>query len=78
MAKIVDAILNPLIALLFGLALLLFIWGMVQFIWTADTEDGRDTGKRHMLWAIIGMFVMVAAYAILKIAANTFGITLPR
>lgn len=69
-----KVILFPLIALLTGVALLLFLWGSFMFIYNADNETARETGKRHMLYGIIGLVVMLSAYSILKIAAGTFGL----
>lgn len=75
--KIVEYIINPLILLLFSLALLVFFWGLAQFILNMGSEEDRSTGKRHMLWGIIGMFIMFAVYGILGALAGTFGITFP-
>ena len=67
-------IIDPLIILLFALALLLFLWGLAQFILKASSEEGKKEGKRHMLWGIIGIFIMVSVYGILRVLTNTFGI----
>lgn len=72
-AKINQFILNPIIGLLFALALILFLWGGVEFLMNAAGQDGRETGKRHMVWGIIGIFVMVSVFGILKVLASTFG-----
>ncbi|OGG47266.1 hypothetical protein A2671_01865 [Candidatus Kaiserbacteria bacterium RIFCSPHIGHO2_01_FULL_49_13] len=77
MARINAAIINPLIALLFVAALAIFILGIAEFIWKADTDDGREVGKQHMIWGIIGMVLMTGVYGVLTIATNTFGIRLP-
>lgn len=76
-SKINDIILYPLITLLVGVALLVFLWGMFEFIYNSESDQGRETGKRHMLWGIIGLLVMISAYAILKIATATFGVSIP-
>jgi len=69
-----GAIINPLLALIFAAGLLVFVWGVVEFMWGMSTEAGKkDEGKQHMLWGLVGMFVMVAAYAIIKIIASTLG-----
>lgn len=73
--KFQQIILFPLMGLLLSLALLVFIWGAFEFVRNADSDEGRNTGKRHMLFGIIGMLIMVSALAILKIAAGTFGLT---
>ena len=70
--KINDAILFPLIVLLMGLALLIFLWGAFQYVLKSGSEEGRETGRRHLMWGIIGMLIMLSAYALLEIAAGTF------
>lgn len=70
-------IINPIIAVLFGLAFLLFVWGGIVFILNASSEEARETGKRHLLWGIVGMFIMLSVYSILYLIVNTLGTTLP-
>lgn len=71
-------IIDPLLALIFAAGFLVFAWGLVQYIWALN-GSGKDieAGKMHMLYGIIGMFIMVSAYAIIKIIANTIGVALP-
>lgn len=70
-------ILNPLIGLLFFVALIVFLWGVFRFVANAGSEDARETGKRNMMWGILGMFIMVAAFGIIRLVLGTFGITGP-
>lgn len=78
-ARINDVILFPLIALLTALALLLFLWGGFQYVLGSSNADVRSKGQRHMFWGIIGMLVMLSAYSILTVAANTVpGVELDR
>jgi uncharacterized membrane protein YidH (DUF202 family) len=72
-----TAILNPLAALIFASGLLLFIWGIVQFMWNLGSDESRDKGRQHMFWGIIGMAIMLSAYAVINVVANTFGLTYP-
>lgn len=76
-SKFNNAIVNPLIGLLIAMAVVWFIWGLVQFIWGAQSEEDREKGKRNMIWGIFGLFVMVAVFGILSLLLNTFGVTLP-
>jgi hypothetical protein len=71
--KIVNTIIDPLMALLIGVGLVVFMWGVVEFLWSvgADVGDAKERGKKHMLWGIIGMAVMACAYGILALIANT-------
>jgi uncharacterized membrane protein YidH (DUF202 family) len=70
-------ILNPLIALLFAAALAVFLWGLVEFIRSAESDQARTKGQQHMLWGIIGIAIMVAARAIIFVIVNTFGLPEP-
>ena len=77
-AKIAAAIINPLLALLFGVGLVVFVWGLVQYLYNLNVKgEGSEDGKKHMLWGVVGMFIMVAALTIIKIIANTIGVNLP-
>jgi uncharacterized membrane protein YidH (DUF202 family) len=65
-----NELIRPAIIFMFVLATVVFIWGLIQFINNADDEEGRNTGKRHLLWGIIGMAIMVSAGAIIIVIQN--------
>lgn len=72
--KFSEVIIQPLIILLFALAILVFLWGIFEFIRDAESSDGREKGKQHMIYGIIGIVIMVAVWGIIGILKNTFGI----
>jgi hypothetical protein len=76
-SNISQAILNPLITLLFAAAMVYFLWGGFLFIRGADSEEGRNIGRRHMIYGIIGMFIMLSVFGIINILLGTFGIAVP-
>ena len=69
-----EVILYPVILLLTGIAFLVFLYGCLIYITHAENSSAREEGRSHIIYSIIGMFVMLVAYAILTIAANTFGL----
>ena len=71
--KVEQVILFPLMSLMMAVALLAFLYGGYEFIAGADDDTKRAAGKKHMLWGIVGMFIMISAYAILRIAFGTIG-----
>ncbi len=75
--RIIDVILDPIIFLLFVVAFLYFLWGIFLMIKDADSNKARADGRSHIMWGIVGMFIMVSAYGIIKIVLNTFGIPNP-
>lgn len=71
---VTDQILNPLIILMFGIALLVFLWGLALFIAKGGEEDVRETAKRHILYGVLGMFIMVSAFALVRVITGSLGI----
>lgn len=74
LSKINEYILYPLITLMMAIALLIFLYGAFEYVRGASNESDRETGKRHLLYGIIGMLVMLSALTILTIAAGTFNL----
>jgi len=71
LSKINTEIVNPIIQLLIAAAVVVFIYGMIQMV--RGEDDARNAGKRHALWGIIGIFIMVSVFGILNVICNTIG-----
>lgn len=69
--KIAEVIINPTITLLFGAAILIFVWGIAQYVRGADEPGKREEGAKHMLWGLVGIFIMLSAVAILEAFKNS-------
>lgn len=64
-------ILTPAILLLFALAIFWFILGMVKYIQNAESPEKRQEGYQHMLWSVIGIFIMISVKGIINLVLNT-------
>lgn len=72
--SIQTGILNPLIALLFAAATLVFLWGVLNYvIGIYGDEKKLDEAKRIMAWGIIGLLVMSSAWGIVRVLCVFFG-----
>lgn len=67
-------IINPLITLLFGLAVVYFLYGIFQFISNQENEEAKTKGKSHMIWGIVGIVIMMGVFTILNMIMATFNI----
>ena len=74
---IIESIIDPFVLLLFTIGVFLFTWGLVVFLTQMDNPEGRKTGVQHMLWGIIGVFIMATAFGIINIILDTFGLPSP-
>lgn len=71
--KISTEILNPIIAMMFALAMAYFVYGVVAYIWSPDNEEAREKGKQSMFWGVIGMFIMVSVFGIMRFLIDSIG-----
>jgi len=68
---IISNIVYPIIGLMFGVAVLVFVWGVLQMIIHGEDEDARKTGKMTMTYGTLGIFIMVSAWGIIYLVSNT-------
>ncbi|MES2668636.1 MAG: hypothetical protein V4644_03035 [Patescibacteria group bacterium] len=62
-----------IVPLIYTLAILLFMIGMVRYFFLEQGEEGREKGKQLMLWGIIGFVVMFSVWGIVRILLTTLG-----
>ena len=62
-------ILNRIIPVLIAFALVVFFWGLIQYIRTH--KGGKDT----MVAGLVALFIMVSVWGIIRIAQNTLGVS---
>lgn len=75
-AELVDVFLELiglLIPVVFGLAVLVFMWGLMKaWILNGGSETEVQKGKQIALWGVIAFTVMVGIWGILAILQATF------
>ncbi len=69
-ARFATEIVNPVIGLLFAVAIAFFIWGIIEFIANADNETKRAQGKRNIIWGLVGLFIMTTVMGIIQLIQN--------
>lgn len=74
MGKVMTELINPITGVIFAAALVYFLYGLMIFLFGAGEESVRTEGKRHMLWGVVGMLVMVSVFSILGLVLHTFGV----
>lgn len=67
--------LNSVIGILFVIATIVFLWGVIQYIAKAGDETSRNKAKGIMTWGIIGLAVMAATWGLVGILVSYFGAT---
>lgn len=70
----VDLVINPAILVIFAAGFFMFAWGLVEFIMNLGKDANNEEGKQHMLWGVVGMFIMASVYGIIALLDNTFSL----
>ena len=68
----IEGAFTTIITILFALATLVFIWGVIQYI-ISKGPDEQAKAKTLMLWGIIALAVMAAMWGFARILVNFFG-----
>ena len=71
--SITCLLINNVVYLLFALATVGFIWGVIQFYLNPENEEKRKKGKSFIIGGLIALFVMTSMWGIIKIFSTTFG-----
>jgi succinate dehydrogenase/fumarate reductase cytochrome b subunit len=69
--NILNQVVTPIIYLLFAAAVVYFLYGVFVFIQNADNQEKRKDGQMHILWGIVGIFIMVSAKGIINLILAT-------
>jgi mannose/fructose/N-acetylgalactosamine-specific phosphotransferase system component IID len=71
-SKIQD-IVESLIPLIIGIAVVVFIWGILKYVIAKD-EDSQKEARSIMIYGIIVLFVMVSVWGLVKLLSDTLDI----
>ena len=70
----IKGVINAVIPLFFGIAIIYFFWGLVQYLRAAGDPKALETGKSHMIWGIIALFIMVSIYGLINWLVGAAGL----
>lgn len=62
---------NSVIPLLLGLAVIVFIWGVIRFLWKSDNPDERKNMKNFLFMGIIAITVILSIWGLSTMLKNS-------
>jgi hypothetical protein len=73
--SIVGGINGVIVPLIITFAFLVFIYGIVQYFFIGGSEPAnRAKGRNFILWGAIGLALIFAVWALVRILLSTLGI----
>lgn len=67
----VSNIISALIPLIIGIAVLLFLIGVLRYVTAGGDEEKRDAARGMIIFGIIALFVMTAVWGFVNILGST-------
>jgi predicted membrane protein len=67
----VKGILDAVVPVIIGLAVIYFLWNVAKYVLSAD---GKEEARTGMIWGIIGIVVMVSVWGLVALVQNSFDI----
>lgn len=68
----INRLINALIPVVIGIAVLLFLIGILQYVTAGGDEEKRAAARGLIIFGIIALFVMVAVWGFVRILTKTF------
>jgi hypothetical protein len=72
--SIFGGLVSTSIGILITLALAVFFWGLVKYLFNLGGEKGHEQGKHLMIYGIVALFVMVSVWGLVQFVQSFFGI----
>ncbi|MSR71010.1 hypothetical protein EXS62_03145 [Candidatus Kaiserbacteria bacterium] len=67
----IISLINYLMPLLAGIALLVFFWGIIRYLWSAGDSHSKVSGREAIVWGLVALFVIFSLWGILSLACSS-------
>jgi fumarate reductase subunit D len=76
LAESVVSVIEQLVLLIFTMALVVFLWGIVKYVFLSMGDEKKlAEGKQVMFWGVIALFVMTSVWGLVQLIQSTlFGV----
>lgn len=70
----IGDILQTIITLLFVLASLVFVYGVIKFLTAAGNGEAMTAAKGYIMWGLIGMAVLASIFGLIEFIQTFVGV----
>ena len=71
--KIVVEIFSPIYQAVVAVAFVYFLYGAAKYIYYLRNPSEKNEGKNHLLWGMVGLFIIISVGGILQLFGEMFG-----
>lgn len=70
---VVNEIMVYVVTLLAAASVIIFLWGIVKYLFKGSSDEARRKGRKLMLWGMLGLFVIFGIWGILELLTSFYG-----
>ncbi|MCF7835688.1 MAG: hypothetical protein K9M15_01025 [Candidatus Marinimicrobia bacterium] len=70
----IGEMIDTIIPILMTLVVAVFLWGIVKYVTAGGDAEKEKSARGYIIYGLIGIFVLVAFWGIVKMFASTFGV----
>lgn len=69
----IQQLLNVIMPVLIAIAVIWFIWGVIQYVISGD-EEKKKKARGHIIQGLIGLFIILSFWGIVGLINNTLSV----
>jgi len=69
-----QGIVGLLVPLFVGLAVVVFLYGIVKYIFSGGADESRKEGIKFMIWGLVGVFAAVSIWGLVELIRTMVGV----
>ncbi len=73
LSNVVTELFSPLYQAAVGVAILYFLYGVAKYVLDLNNPEKQTFGKSHLLWGMVGLFIILSVGGILSALNNALG-----
>lgn len=73
LSNIITEVFSPIYQLVVAITVLYFLYGVAKYVFDLNNPEKQTFGKSHLLWGMIGLFIVLSVGGILKYLDGIFG-----
>jgi hypothetical protein len=73
LSNVVTEIYTPLYQIVAGIAIIYFLYGAAKYVVDLNNPEKITTGRSHLFWGTIGLFIILSVGGIISAFNSTLG-----
>lgn len=71
--KVMTEIFNPIFQAGMIITFIYFLYGVMKYVINLDNQEARKTAQQHMLWGLVGVFIVFSIGGIINMLNGLLG-----